>query len=190
MVDAVCIVSTFHLAETSVGEILVTDIVALNAAFEAFIGEGQNMVHDEVGREGNRGAAQIVSVTICVVYGPVFGTVATPRGIGIPTEPRYGLPGGFQLYTDAIALADILRDILSHGVQLTCQHELVAIGHPIEIGTCRELCALVLIAYLQVVQSLGFQLCADVGLIVITGRFFMGNGIRGIDVVVGRNLPV
>ena len=50
--------------------------------------------------------------------------------------------------------------------------------------------ALELIASLEVVQALGLQLRVEIVLIVVARRLFVGDGIRGIDLVVGRDVVV
>ena len=176
--------------EPCVRQILVAYVLALHAGLHAAIVEGQDVVQDEVGRERQRCVAETLHRTVRQRHVPVLSTVFRQRGVGIPAEPVCGFPRCLQFYAQAITLTDVLGDGLADVVQLARQHKLIPVTHPVDVDSSREVLALELIASLEVVQALGLQLRVEIVLIVVARRLFVGDGIRGIDLVVGRDVVV
>ena len=184
------IVECLIALEACVRQILITDVLTLHAGLQTTIVEGEDIVEDHVWRERQPRVTQVLHRSVHQRHLPVLGTVLRERGVGIPTEPVDGFPGSLQFNTQAIALTDILGNRLTDVVQLTRQHKLVLIRHPVDVGTSRELLTLELIADLQVVQALCLQFGAEIVLIVVTCRLLMGDGIRGIHLMVRRDVVV
>ena len=130
---------------------------------------------------------KICYVAVCQCHGDILDAVSRPCSVGIPAEPLYGFPGSLHFNTHAVALGQITGDGFANLVYLARQHELILIFHPVEISTSCKSLALILIAHLQVVQTLGLrhlQIGIDVILEVVSCGFFVSNGIRHVGSVV------
>ena len=176
-----------------VRHVLLADVLVHDAGLEAAVVEGQDAVHDPVGREGQRLVAEVGHGGVGQLHGDVLHAVSRPRGVDVPAQPVGGLHGGLKLHAQAVALGHVARDGLAYLVDLARQHELVLVVHPVEVGAGREHRALVLIAGLQVVQPLGLghlQLGVDVVLEVVARRLLVGDGVGGVHLVVGRQVVV
>ena len=100
------------------------------------------------------------------------------------------MPCSLQFYTYAITLAEVLCQSLAKLIYFSRQHQLVVVVHPVQICSCRENLALVLIAKLQVTQT--FCLCMGIFSVrilhlldeVIAYRLLVDDAIRNIHSVV------
>ena len=121
----------------------------------------------------------------------ILDAVAAEGSIHIPAQPVSEAVASHQLDAHAVAVGHILGHQLADLVDLAVEHELVLVVHIIEVGGSTEAARAELVTGLPVIELLARGMLEEqaVGVVVARG-LLLGHGKRGIDTVLGSNLPV
>ena len=84
----------------------------------------------------------------------VLQTVAAQSGVALKREPREWAPACRHLSTETVRVLDVACERLADVALLAGHYELVDVLHVVEVDTCEPVLALILIAPLQVEQTL------------------------------------
>ena len=132
-----------------------------------------------------------VGVIVAHIAHIVLDAVAAQRGVHVPAQPVGEVHTSQQLDTHAVALVHVLGHEFTDLVDLAVEHELVLVVHVVKVGTEQETARTELVTGFPVIEFFARGMLQEqaVGVVVARG-LLLGHGKRGIDTVLGVDLPV